>query len=185
LISGSSEPVCVLCGSASRTPSASGFLPGTGLECPCTPMSGRSLPLRKLTREQVAESVALYQSGLSIGKVAERMGVTRQAMHDLLKRRIKLRDRVEALPRKDPTAIRRKRAATLKRYRSRAARITRAQIRAVMERDETCRACGREGTDVDHIVPVSRGGQTTLENLQLLCRLCHIEKSRADRKGVS
>jgi 5-methylcytosine-specific restriction endonuclease McrA len=130
------------------------------------------------------ESVALYQSGLSAGKVAERMGVSRQAMHDLLKRRIQLRDRVAALPRKDPTAVRRKRAATLKRYRSRAARITRAQIRAVVERDKTCRICGGEGTDVDHILPVAQGGQTDMENLQLLCNPCHIQKSRADRRGV-
>jgi 5-methylcytosine-specific restriction endonuclease McrA len=126
--------------------------------------------------------VALYRSGLSIGKVAERMGVSRQGMHDLLKRRIKLRDRIEALPRKESTATRRKRAKARKRYRERAARITAAQIRAVRERDQACVTCGAPGTDIDHITPVSEGGQTEMGNLQLLCHSCHVEKSRADWK---
>jgi 5-methylcytosine-specific restriction endonuclease McrA len=51
--------------------------------------------------------------------------------------------------------------------------------RAVFERDSgRCVECG-ESFDIqyDHILPVSRGGATTLENLQLLCANCNRLKS--------
>lgn len=32
-------------------------------------------------------------------------------------------------------------------------------------------------TDVDHIVPLSRGGGNTMENLQALCHSCHSRKT--------
>ncbi len=62
----------------------------------------------------------------------------------------------------------------------------------VMRRDRfTCRHCGRspaKATDVelhvDHIVPWSKGGDTTLENLQTLCRGCNLGKSDLSEKGV-
>jgi len=50
-----------------------------------------------------------------------------------------------------------------------------------------CRACGRSPAkelgvelEVDHIVPWSDGGETILENLQLLCRKCNGGKSNLD-----
>jgi 5-methylcytosine-specific restriction endonuclease McrA len=54
--------------------------------------------------------------------------------------------------------------------------------RTVLERDNyTCRQCGaRENLAVDHIYPEVWGGQTTLDNLQTLCRPCNSRKS--DRK---
>ena len=51
-------------------------------------MAGR---LKKLSEADVAEAVALYQGVLSLADVAREYGVSRQAMHDLLKRRIELR----------------------------------------------------------------------------------------------
>jgi len=43
-----------------------------------------------------------------------------------------------------------------------------------------CRTCGRVVTGreahVDHIVPKSKGGQDTLDNLQTLCASCHAKK---------
>jgi site-specific DNA-cytosine methylase len=47
--------------------------------------------LRKLTEAQAAESVVLYDSGESIGRIAKRFGVSRQAMWDLLRRRTLMR----------------------------------------------------------------------------------------------
>ena len=48
----------------------------------------------------------------------------------------------------------------------------------------TCRACGRSPANevgvvlhVDHIDPWSKGGETTLENLQTLCEKCNLGKS--------
>lgn len=49
--------------------------------------------LKKLTGEQAQAAVELYQSGLSLAPIAEQFGVSRQAMHDLLKRRTEMRPR--------------------------------------------------------------------------------------------
>lgn len=132
---------------------------------------------------EVAAAVVLYEAGWSLARLAERLRVSRQSMWDLIRRRIPLRDRLAALPRKEPNAVRRHRAVNRRRYLERAARITAAQMRAVRERDQVCRTCGEEGTDFDHILPVADGGQTTLENLQLLCHPCHVQKSRTDWHG--
>lgn len=54
----------------------------------------------------------------------------------------------------------------------------------VLKRDNSrCQRCGATAlTDgvslhVDHIVPVSKGGKTVLENLQTLCEACNLGKS--------
>ena len=48
----------------------------------------------------------------------------------------------------------------------------------VWERDNfTCKICGaRKHLSVDHIIPVSKGGQTIKGNLQTLCRNCNSQK---------
>jgi 5-methylcytosine-specific restriction endonuclease McrA len=55
-----------------------------------------------------------------------------------------------------------------------------ARIRAeVFRRDDyTCQYCGDRGVrlEADHIVPVSRGGQTVLENLATACLPCNRAK---------
>ncbi|MFI5877545.1 HNH endonuclease [Streptomyces sp. NPDC051445] len=54
--------------------------------------------------------------------------------------------------------------------------------RALVRDGFACVLCGaREGLEVDHVVPVSRGGSWTLENAQTLCQACHTEKSARDR----
>lgn len=53
---------------------------------------------------------------------------------------------------------------------------------AVLEADGyKCRRCGStEKLQVDHIVPVFRGGDRSFENGQTLCRGCHLEKTSRD-----
>ena len=48
----------------------------------------------------------------------------------------------------------------------------------VYERDNfTCVKCGtRRYLSIDHIIPKSKGGKTTLENCQTLCRHCNSKK---------
>lgn len=40
----------------------------------------------------------------------------------------------------------------------------------------------REGSEVDHIIPLSQGGQDTDENKRLLCTPCHKAKSAKERR---
>ncbi|PJO25141.1 hypothetical protein Y5A_000315 [Burkholderia glumae AU6208] len=55
-----------------------------------------------------------------------------------------------------------------------------ARIRAVVfaRDDYTCRYCGARGVylEADHVVPLSRGGPTTEQNLVTSCRPCNRSK---------
>ena len=56
--------------------------------------------------------------------------------------------------------------------------------RLVLIRDRyRCRKCGKAGQlEVDHIRPLSKGGEPwDFDNLQTLCRGCHIAKTRAEQ----
>ena len=54
----------------------------------------------------------------------------------------------------------------------------------VLERDDrTCQACGKllGLAEVDHIIPLHKGGpEWALDNLQTLCRGCHLSKTEVD-----
>lgn len=52
-------------------------------------------------------------------------------------------------------------------------------VDAVWRRDKgQCVYCGsKENLQLDHIIPFSKGGATTFENLQLLCQKCNLKKS--------
>lgn len=53
----------------------------------------------------------------------------------------------------------------------------------VKQRDNyTCRYCGKVmldgvGLQIDHILPIAKGGKTELDNLQVLCSVCNRKKS--------
>lgn len=53
-----------------------------------------------------------------------------------------------------------------------------------------CQLCGAEARTgatlhVDHVIPWSKEGETTLENLQVLCHVCNIGKSDAQLPSKS
>jgi len=64
-------------------------------------------------------------------------------------------------------------------FRNDSRNISRAAQREVWRRDcGKCAFCGsKELLEYDHIVPYSRGGKSTVRNLQLLCRECNRRKS--------
>lgn len=48
----------------------------------------------------------------------------------------------------------------------------------IMERDRCCVNCGsHDDLEIDHIVPVSKGGSSDIDNLQLLCKACNRKKA--------
>lgn len=56
----------------------------------------------------------------------------------------------------------------------------RHQVRAriLKKYNHTCAACGStEDLEIDHIIPLSRGGWEDEENMQVLCRTCNRSKS--------
>jgi hypothetical protein len=59
-----------------------------------------------------------------------------------------------------------------------AAGVTRTQRARILERDGfTCQHCGStEHLCIDHVLPVSRGGDSSDENLQTLCLSCNTKK---------
>lgn len=58
---------------------------------------------------------------------------------------------------------------------------------AVYERDEyrCCDCGGHRDLSCDHRIPESRGGETTMENLQTLCRKCNSKKGTSMPEGVA
>lgn len=56
----------------------------------------------------------------------------------------------------------------------------------VLSRDNwTCQYCGAKASDgvklhVDHVIPVSRGGKTVLDNLVTACEKCNLGKSDSE-----
>ncbi len=50
----------------------------------------------------------------------------------------------------------------------------------VLQRDNfTCKHCGsRKHLEADHVIPESNGGETTMENLQTLCKKCNAKKGK-------
>jgi 5-methylcytosine-specific restriction endonuclease McrA len=61
---------------------------------------------------------------------------------------------------------------------------TRSNI--LLRDEETCQYCGKRGRDLtlDHIIPRSRGGQSTWENLVASCKACNGKKGNRLLKDV-
>lgn len=70
----------------------------------------------------------------------------------------------------------------IQRLRVKAGGIISAEMRSAVLDGKSCTHCGAsERLEVDHIVPVSKGGKTEISNLQPLCRSCNA--SKGDRKA--
>ncbi|MBA3629811.1 MAG: HNH endonuclease [Actinobacteria bacterium] len=57
--------------------------------------------------------------------------------------------------------------------------------RAVFVRDEfTCQYCGRKAENVDHVIPKSRGGGQSWDNVVAACRSCNARKENRSPADV-
>lgn len=55
----------------------------------------------------------------------------------------------------------------------------------ILTRDPLCRACHRaRSTEVDHLIPRSRGGTDHPTNLQGLCPTCHARKTKSESSAA-
>ncbi|MFK0295486.1 HNH endonuclease [Streptomyces sp. NPDC090442] len=75
-----------------------------------------------------------------------------------------------------------------KRNQARGAGWTQRRLHVLHRDRRRCYRCGSpQATEVDHIVPVARGGSDDLVNLAAICRSCHrtktAEESRQGRYG--
>ena len=58
-------------------------------------------------------------------------------------------------------------------------KVTNKMRFSIYNRDNyRCRKCGRraKNLEVDHIIPIAKGGKTVYENLQTLCHRCNVKK---------
>jgi 5-methylcytosine-specific restriction endonuclease McrA len=54
--------------------------------------------------------------------------------------------------------------------------------RRILKRDRhKCYVCGAKATEVDHVVPASKGGTDDDSNLRSICRRCH--RAKTGREG--
>lgn len=58
--------------------------------------------------------------------------------------------------------------------------------RRILERDRhTCQQCGAHATHVDHILGAASNGGDQDDNLQALCRRCHLSKTGREARSVT
>ena len=98
------------------------------------------------------------------------------------------------MPRRIPT-LKMPRVPSARRAADHAVYNSRAWARVrheVLVRDNwTCQSCGRQcgiaakDAHVDHVVPMSQGGETTAAACQTLCPVCHARKTREQRAAGS
>jgi 5-methylcytosine-specific restriction endonuclease McrA len=67
--------------------------------------------------------------------------------------------------------------------------LWRISRKAILTRDAyRCVRCGVSVTsstaNIDHIVPLSKGGTNSTDNLRTLCRPCHVLRARRDHQGM-
>ena len=133
--------------------------------------------LKKLTTEQAAEAVALYEAGQSLGQIAPQFGVSRQSMHDLLKRRTTMR------PQKRYGADNHFHRGGVKAVDAAQNKLEKAIERGDVVRPAACSRCGAADTPM-------RDGRTSIQahhpdyeqplEVLWLCQRCHHEQHRKE-----
>lgn len=132
--------------------------------------------LKKLTPEQAAEAVRMYDEGLSLAPIARFYGVSRQAMWDLLRRRTTMRPQRRTGP---ANHFYRGTQAD-----GRAQDILEYAIQnGVVERKTHCEGCGATGTMKDGrtVIQAHHDDYTKPLKVKWLCQACHHEWHKKHR----
>jgi hypothetical protein len=67
-------------------------------------------------------------------------------------------------------------ASTMAKESRRDNRWKKLRLRVLARDGYTCTYCGDTANEVDHIVPLKRGGSDDMDNLTSACRICNIRK---------
>ena len=60
--------------------------------------------------------------------------------------------------------------------------ISYSEWKSIIDKHRECAHCGStDNLQVDHIIPVARGGKTEKSNLQVLCKLCNCSKGKSEK----
>lgn len=124
----------------------------------------------KLTEDQKAQAVALYDRGQSIGDVAAGLGVSRQSMWDVLRRRTTMRPRHRYG--KENHFYRGSKDDDLAQ-----GAIEKAILRGKIKRPEICEKCGRSSKfrDGRSGIQAHHGDYNKPLDVLWLCQPCHHE----------
>lgn len=125
--------------------------------------------LKKLTADQAAECVRMYDAGLSLAPIAAYFGVSRQAMWDLLRRRTMMRQQQRSGA--DSHFFRGGEAAD-----DAAQNLVEAALRqGVLQRPEACSECGKSYQFKDGRTAIQAHHSDYNRPLEVtwLCQKCH------------
>jgi predicted DNA-binding protein YlxM (UPF0122 family) len=144
-------------------------------------MSARSTPKPsnwRLTEEQKREATRMYEAGNSCGAIAKRFGVSRQSMHEVLKRRTTMRPQLRY---GQENHFYRGGAKAVDAAQN---KVEKAILRGRITRPENCERCGASGTFKDGRSAIQAHHPDYSKPLDViwLCQRCHHDEHR---KGVS
>lgn len=141
--------------------------------------------LKKLSEQQVDESVQLYESGSSLQSIADLFGVSRQAMWDLLRRRTNMR------PQARHGDLNNFYRGGSRESDSAQNKVEKAVLRGKLTRPDRCETCGEGGKmrDGRSRIQAHHDDYNKPLSVRWLCQRCHHEWHRhntpIERKEVS
>lgn len=136
------------------------------------PGKPRDKHLLKMTPEQVAECVRMYDSGLSIGELASNYGITRQGMWGLL--RIRTTMRPQRRTSEDNHFYRGGLASDDKAHNL----LEKAVAKGVVSRGSQCETCGISAVKIPgqrYPLEAHHDDYNKPLDVRWLCRVCHHE----------
>jgi 5-methylcytosine-specific restriction endonuclease McrA len=139
----------------------------------------RNVARRKQWVAANGERVRAYKR-LWEAKNHDRVRAKQRAWYAANRGRVSLWTRARAIKNPDHARAKRVNAKAKRRSRGEIRKITAAEMRALIIRDEFCYLCRRRNTkttySVDHVTPLAKGGRHEFYNLKLVHLTCNLKK---------